>query len=53
MPEEINRIGADHVSTLLFSPSETGFVNLVREGFEPTNAGPYTADNPKIYHCGD
>ena len=53
MPEEINRITADHVSTLLFSPSESGFINLVREGFLPNNDGPYTADNPKIYHCGD
>lgn len=53
MPEEINRITADHVSTLLFSPSESGFINLVREGFLPNNDGPYKADNPKIYHCGD
>lgn len=53
MPEEINRIAADHVSTLLFSPSESGYVNLVQEGFKPNNDGPYTADNPKIYHCGD
>lgn len=53
MPEEINRIAADHVSTLLFSPSESGYVNLVQEGFKTNNDGPYTADNPKIYHCGD
>jgi UDP-GlcNAc3NAcA epimerase len=53
MPEEINRIMCDHVSTLLFSPTKTGFDNLVREGFKPDAKAPYNADNPKIYHCGD
>ena len=32
MPEEINRIACDHVSTLLFSPTLTGVENLAREG---------------------
>ncbi|HQQ94621.1 MAG TPA: UDP-N-acetylglucosamine 2-epimerase (non-hydrolyzing) [Bacteroidia bacterium] len=53
MPEELNRILCDHVSTLLFSPTQTGYRNLLREGFPENNNGPYTADNPKIYHCGD
>lgn len=53
MPEEINRIMCDHVSTLLFSPTKTGFVNLQREGFRTDNEAPYSADNPKIYHSGD
>jgi UDP-GlcNAc3NAcA epimerase len=53
MPEEINRILCDHVSTLLFSPTATGFRNLIREGFDPEAKAPFTADNPKIYHCGD
>lgn len=53
MPEEINRILCDHVSTLLFSPTKTGFANLVKEGFRKNTRAPYTADNPKIYHCGD
>jgi UDP-GlcNAc3NAcA epimerase len=53
MPEEINRIMCDHVSTLLFSPTNTGYKNLVKEGFKENNSPPYTADNPKIYHCGD
>jgi UDP-GlcNAc3NAcA epimerase len=32
MPEEINRIVTDHVSTLLLCPSETAIQNLEREG---------------------
>lgn len=53
MPEEVNRIMCDHVSTLLFSPTKKGFDNLVREGFNPKANGPFSADNPRIYHCGD
>ncbi|MFC2111023.1 non-hydrolyzing UDP-N-acetylglucosamine 2-epimerase [Bacteroidota bacterium] len=53
MPEEINRIMCDHASTLLFSPTLTGFRNLVKEGFNPDNKSPFTNDNPGIYHCGD
>lgn len=32
MPEECNRILTDHVSTLLFAPTETSVENLEREG---------------------
>lgn len=53
MPEEINRICCDHCSTLLFSPTATGFKNLINEGFNPDNKKKYTIDNPGIYHCGD
>ncbi|MES2565276.1 MAG: UDP-N-acetylglucosamine 2-epimerase (non-hydrolyzing) [Bacteroidota bacterium] len=53
MPEEVNRIMCDHVSTLLFSPTKTGFQNLVNEGFKVKSAKPYNANNPKIYHSGD
>ncbi|MBQ6083518.1 MAG: UDP-N-acetylglucosamine 2-epimerase (non-hydrolyzing) [Bacteroidales bacterium] len=42
MPEEINRICCDHCSTLLFSPTATGYQNLINEGF-----------SSGIYHCGD
>ncbi len=53
MPEEINRILTDHVSTLLFSPTIAGFKNLIREGFAPENSPPYNINNPKIFHSGD
>jgi UDP-GlcNAc3NAcA epimerase len=32
MPEEVNRIVADHVSTLLLCPTDTAVSNLAREG---------------------
>lgn len=32
MPEEVNRILTDHMSSLLFSPSRTATNNLIREG---------------------
>lgn len=53
MPEEINRILCDHVSTLLFSPTQTGYDNLVKEGFSQQLSSKATADSPNIYHCGD
>ena len=53
MPEEINRIVCDHCSTLLFSPTKAGLENLKREGFPMDSEGPFTIDNPKVYHCGD
>jgi UDP-GlcNAc3NAcA epimerase len=32
MPEEINRVLTDHISTLLFAPTDTATANLRREG---------------------
>lgn len=53
MPEEVNRILCDHVSTLLFSPTRTGYDNLVREGLVRESDAPASADHPRVYHCGD
>jgi len=53
MPEEVNRVLCDHVSTLLFSPTLTGVENLKKEGFKLDNSMPFSVDNPKVYHSGD
>lgn len=54
MPEEINRILCDHVSTLLFSPTKAGFDHLVKEGIaKDKNPVKASADSPAVYHCGD
>lgn len=53
MPEEVNRIMCDHVSSLLFCPTKTAYDNLLKEGFKENNPAPHNINNPKIYHCGD
>ena len=53
MPEEINRIICDHISTILFTPTLAGLENLKKEGFRTNNLPPYSCDNPVVYHCGD
>lgn len=53
MPEELNRISCDHMSTLLFTPTVIGLQNLQNEGFSMSNNTRATIDHPAIYHCGD
>ncbi|MEN9400494.1 MAG: hypothetical protein RL632_1597 [Bacteroidota bacterium] len=53
MPEEVNRIACDHMSSLLFTPTQSGLDNLKREGFAFQHADKASVDHPKVYHCGD
>jgi UDP-GlcNAc3NAcA epimerase len=53
MPEEINRICCDHMSTLLFTPTQTGLTNLAAEGFNLIPQNKVHIDNPAVYMCGD
>ena len=39
MPEEVNRIVCDQLSTILFTPTETGLQNLHAEGFGQLSHG--------------
>ena len=43
MPEEINRLLTDHISSILFVPSKVSLNNLIREGI----------DRKKIFNVGD
>ena len=53
MPEELNRISCDHMSSLLFSPTKAGMDNLKKEGFELIPTKKATINRPNVYHCGD
>lgn len=66
MPEEINRLLSDHVSTALFCPTRAAIANLQREGFsrilrdgslmQPGDLEvphPLTADCPAVVNSGD
>jgi UDP-GlcNAc3NAcA epimerase len=35
MPEEINRVTTDHISTLLFTPTQQAYQQLIKEGIAP------------------
>lgn len=53
MPEEVNRIACDHMSTMLFTPTKAGLLNLDREGFDTVHDGKASVDHPRVYLCGD
>jgi len=53
MPEEINRIACDHMSTLLFTPTASGIANLIKEGFSLSREHKAHIDQPLVTHSGD
>lgn len=57
MPEEINRVVADHLSSGLFCPTKTAVENLRREGIEnfceTVGEQVLSADHPLVFHVQD
>jgi len=53
MPEEINRIVCDHISSLLFVPTKTGIANLKNEGFENVKCHFLNGRGRSVYLSGD
>ncbi len=53
MPEEVNRILSDHISSYLFCPTNTAVENLKNEGLQYRKEMPVGVNNPAIYMCGD
>lgn len=53
MPEEINRIVCDQLSSICFTPTQTGVDNLVREGFMKSNVRFKNGKSRIICNSGD
>lgn len=53
MPEEQNRVLTDHLSTILFCPTETARLNLEHEGVIENSETAASADSPAVIVCGD
>ncbi len=53
MPEEVNRIVCDQLSSICFSPTQTGVDNLRCEGFFDTPAKFNNGKGRLVINCGD
>lgn len=53
MPEELNRVLSDHVSSFLFAPTRTAVENLQREGFPSEATDRPRIDQPAVHFSGD
>jgi UDP-GlcNAc3NAcA epimerase len=53
MPEEVNRIVCDQLSSILFPPTETGLRNLKEEGFFDSKAKFKNGKSRLVVNCGD
>lgn len=53
MPEEVNRIVCDQLSSICFSPTKTGVVNLRREGFFDSPAIFKNGKGRRVVNSGD
>ena len=53
MPEEVNRIVCDQLSSILFPPTETGMKNLIEEGFLKTKAKFKNGKDRRVVNSGD
>lgn len=53
MPEEVNRIVCDQLSSICFSPTQTGIDNLTREGFMDSPARFKNGKSRLVVNSGD
>ena len=53
MPEEVNRIVCDQLSSILFPPTETGLKHLKEEGFLESQSKFKNGKSRLVVNCGD